>query len=167
MVTMNKFVAVLTAIGMATLLAFPGAAGAQEATPEHLAAARKAVEASQSTASMDAILPSLGERAKQQLIANRPDAADQISALVDEATISLASRRGDLEDEVARIYARIFTEAELNEITAFYETDAGKKLINQTPIIARAMDAASRVWTSGVQRDLQAAVAKKIQEAGL
>jgi len=167
MVTMNKFLATLAAIGIAALLALPGAATAQEATAEHLAVARKAVDATQSTASMDAILPNLGESAKQQLIANRPDAADQISTLVDEVTISLAGRRGDLEGEVARIYARIFTESELNEIIAFYETDAGKKLIRQTPIIARAMDNATRVWTSGVQRDLQAAVAKKIQEAGL
>lgn len=146
---------------------FGGQARSQEVSAEHLQAARTAIRASQSTVSMDIILPNIGEQVKQRLIDSRPDAAEQINAIVNDATIELATRRGDLEEEVARIYARIFTIEELKQIETFYATDAGKKLISETPVIARSMEEASRVWASGVQRDLQEAVAKKIKEAGL
>ena len=157
--------AVVLAMAMATMTT--AISRAQEITPEHLHAAKEAVAASKSTTSLDNILPRLAETAKTQLIANRPDAADQITQIVDEAAISLAPRRGDLEEEVARGYARIFTIEELNQITTFYNTPAGKKLIAETPTVARAIDQAARVWTNGVQRDLREVVTKKMGEAGL
>lgn len=153
---------------MLTAAAFaPAVSGAQEFSAELLAAARAAVEASRSTVTMDVILPNMGETAKQQLIDSRPDQAEQINDIVNEATLELAPRRGDLEDEVARIYARVFTVEELKQIAEFYNTDAGKKLIRETPVIARSMEEASRIWGTGVQRDLQQAITKKMEAAGL
>ncbi len=161
----GKLAAVL--IAAAIWYAPPANSHAQEISPEHLAAAREAVVASKSTASLDGILPGIGEQAKQQLINNRPDAADQIAAIVDEATLTLAARRANLEDEIARIYARIFTPDELKQIAEFYKTEAGQKLIRETPVIARSMEEAARVWAAGIQRDLSQEVGKKIAEAGL
>ena len=144
-----------------------GQALAEEIPAELLAAARTAVNASQSTASLDAILPNLGESAKQQLIQSRPDAADKISAMVDEATLALAPRRANLEDEVARAYARIFNADELKLITDFYKTDAGLKLIKETPVIARAIEDAAKIWSAGIQRDIQLDIAKKVEAGAL
>lgn len=157
------------AIALAAAMLAPAFAvsSAQEISEEHLKAARAAVAASKSTQSLDGILPQLADRAKQQLIANRPDAADQISVIVDDVAISLASRRGDLEDEVARAYARIFTVEELKLITEFYNSEAGQKLVRETPVVARSIEQAARVWSNGIQRDMREQVAKKLQEAGL
>ena len=87
--------------------------------------------------------------------------------LVDEAAISLAGRRGDLEGEIVQIFARVFTEEELTAIADFYETEAGKKFLSETPVIIREIDRASRVWSNGVQRDLAEAVREKMTAAGL
>lgn len=162
-----RFIAVAALAVAALAMATVAPAGAQEISEAHLKAAKEAVAASQSTTSLDNILPRIAEQAKQQLIANRPDAAEQISQIVDDVAISLAPRRGALEEEVAYGYARIFTVEELNQITAFYKTDAGKKLIAETPTVARSIDQAARVWTNGIQRDLRDQVAAKLQEAGL
>ena len=152
------------AVSMATM-ALP--VFAQDITDEHLAAARSAINASQSTAQLDNILPEMGERTKQQLIANRPDAADQINTIVDEVTITLAPRRGDLETEIARSYARIFTVEELKQMTEFYSSETGQKLLRETPLVARTIQESARVWGQGIQRDLQQEVGKRIEEAGL
>jgi len=155
------------ALTMALSVSTLGIATAQELPPEHLAAARAAVNASQATKSLDRILVDLSEGLKQQLISNRPDAAEQINTIVDEVTLSLAPRRGNLEDEVARVYGRIFTIDELKLLTEFYNTEAGKKLIRETPVIVRSIEEAARVWSAGIRRDLQQEVAKKVQEAGV
>ena len=155
------------AAALTLLVATAGFSYGQDITEEHLQLSKKTVAASRSTESLDQILPGLAERAKEQLIANRPDAADQISDIVDTAAISLAPRRGDLEDEVARAYARVFTIDELKQMYDFYTSETGKKLIEQTPVMARNIDQAARVWTNGIQRDLQQEVTKKLAEAGL
>jgi hypothetical protein len=140
---------------------------AEEATESHIKAAKEALAASEATSQLDILLPNMGETAIQQLIDNRPDAADQLSAIVDEITISLAPRRGDLELEIARLYASIFTEEELLTIAEFYRTPAGRKLKAATPAIVRGMEQAARVWTAGIQRDLAEEIGKKVEEAGL
>jgi uncharacterized protein len=169
MQSQSRFLAKTAAIALAAAIWYapPAPSGAQEISADHLAAAREAVNTSSSTRTLDGILPGVGEQLKQRLIANRPDAADQIAGIVDEATLAMAARRANLEDEVARIYARIFTADELKQITEFYKTDAGQKLIRETPVIARSMEEAARVWAAGVQRDLTQEVQKKITEAGL
>jgi len=162
-----KMAAVFFAFALAIGLGAAGVSRAQDVTPEHLKIAKEAVEASKSTVSLDRILPQLAERAKHDLISKRPDEADQISSIVDDVALSLAPRRGDLEEEVARAYARIFTEDELKQIAAFYKSDAGKKLIEQTPVVARAIDQAARVWSNGIRRDMSQAIGKKLKDAGL
>ena len=142
-------------------------ANAQDASESHLAAAKRAIVATRSSNRLDAILPQMAEQAKADLIRNSPDKEAEITTLVDEAAISLAGRRGDLESEVMQIFARVFTEEELTAIADFYETETGKKFLSQSPIILREIDRASRVWSSGVQRDLAAAVREKMAAAGL
>jgi hypothetical protein len=165
---LGNFAAVARVAALSSLMALAAApAMAQEVAPEHLSAAKAAVAASGSTASLDVILPSEAEKIKQQLIANRPDAADKITAIVDATAIAMASRRRDLEDEVARGYAKLFTAAELKAIGDFYNSSAGKKLIEQTPAVGRMIEQSARVWSNGIVRDLQQEVAKKLKEAGL
>ena len=138
-----------------TTIADPARSLAQDISASHEKAARAALEASGASAPFDNILLSLGARIKEQLISTRPDLVDEISAIVDDEMIKLAPRRGDLEREAARIYATTFTEDELKTITEFYKTSAGRKILSEGTIIGRELSKAARVWTAGVQRDLQ------------
>jgi hypothetical protein len=61
-----------------------------------------------------------------------------------------------LENEVARIYAKLFTEQELREVSQFYKSEAGRKLIQQGPQASREMLSAADVWSNGIVRDLRA-----------
>ncbi len=108
---------------------------AQEFTEAHLAAARAAISAINATDPFDKILPTAAERIKARLISNNLDLEDAISQTVDEQALELVSRRGDLELEAARVYAAAFTEEELNAIAQFYQTDVGKKLLQNGPIV--------------------------------
>lgn len=137
---------------------------AQEPSQSHLDAARAAISSTGTSAPLDNILPAMAEQAKSQLISGRPDIAATISDIVDGAAIALASRRGDLESEVAIIYTRVFTETELQEISAFYLSAAGKKLLAEAPIMERQIKQASQTWASGVRRDLSQTIGKKLRE---
>ena len=143
---------------------FVQTATAQTISESHEAAAREALAASGASQPFDDILLRLGARVKDQLVNARPELADQIGPMVDEETIKLAPRRGDLEREAAQIYARTFTEEELKRIAEFYGSSAGKKILSDGPVVARELTKASRVWTAGVQRDLQRASQEGLKE---
>jgi len=130
-------------------------AAAQDISPSHLAAAREAIDAIDATEQFDQILLNTATQIKAELIVNNPDLQNEISNMVDENALALASRRGDLENEIARIYAGLFTEQELREISQFYASEAGRKLISQGPAATRDVMAAANVWTNGITRDLR------------
>ncbi|WP_082537132.1 MULTISPECIES: DUF2059 domain-containing protein [unclassified Aureimonas] len=146
----------LIAVAAFAVLAF-GSANAQEIGESHLAAARAAVNSIESTDQFDNILLNAATQVKADLIGNNPNLQTQISDMVDDAALALAPRRNDLENEVARVYAKLFTEQELNEIAQFYGSEAGKKLLRQGPLATREMLAAAEVWTNGIVRDLRVA----------
>lgn len=140
---------------------------AQEVSEEHLAAAKQAMKATGATERLDKILPEVAAFTKAGLIANRPDIEAEISTIVDEIAISLAARRGPLEDEAAGIYVKLFTEEELQEITEFFSSEAGGKFLRITPVIFRQIDNVSGVWRAGIIRDMNKSVQEKLKEAGL
>ncbi|MEM9330682.1 MAG: DUF2059 domain-containing protein [Pseudomonadota bacterium] len=159
----------LPAVILATFLAIASAFAqeAEEATPEHIEAAKAAMVATGATARLDKILPELAAFTKTGLIANRPDIESEISTIVDEVAISLAPRRGPLENEVAGIYTKLFSQDELATIETFFGSETGTKFLALTPGLFREIDEAAKVWRSGLTRDMAKMVQEKLREANL
>ncbi|UXN59816.1 DUF2059 domain-containing protein [Phyllobacterium zundukense] len=134
-------------------------------TPSHLAAARAAISAIKATDQFDSILPGVAQQLKGELIQKDPNLESIIGAAVDEQALALAARRADLENEAARAYAVSFSEEELNAITGFYNSEAGKKLLSEGPIVTREVMKAAGIWQRGIARDLAQAVAEKVVAA--
>lgn len=155
-------------LAAATLLmatAIVGSGWAQEEISDsHLKAARDVINSINATDEFDGILPAAAAELKVQLYQKNPDLQPMISAIVDETAIGLAGRRADLEREAAHAYAKVFSEAELKEITAFYTSSVGKKLIADGPIVTREIFRAADIWRGGIARDLAAESGKKIAE---
>lgn len=145
-----------------------GPSFAQEsASVEHKKAAQAAIKATGASRQQDRILPQVAEFTKARLIANRPDIESEISEIVDEIAISLAPRRGALEQEIITVYTKNYTLEELQKISEFFSGDVGKKFLDTTPVILRETDEISRVWSQGITRDLNVQVAEKLKEKGL
>ncbi|MGK9050817.1 DUF2059 domain-containing protein [Neorhizobium petrolearium] len=134
--------------------AFTVSARAQEVSDAQLAAAREAIAALNVTDRYDNILPNLAERLKAQFIQASPNFQEQISSVVDEQALALASRRADLEKEAATIYAKSFSVDELKAISTFFNTDTGKKLLTNQPLVSRELVKAAEIWANGISRDL-------------
>ncbi|MEP1207977.1 MAG: DUF2059 domain-containing protein [Rhizobiaceae bacterium] len=139
---------------------------AQEYSQSHLAKAREAIAATKATDSFDAILFEAAAQLKNRLSRDNPDQADRISEVVDAEAIALAPRRGDLELEAARLFASAFTEAEMGEIATFFATPAGTKYLQSTPVLARELGKAARIWANGINRDLTNNAQVKLATSG-
>lgn len=137
---------------------------AQEISAEHLKTARQALSALNATSSFDNILPATAEQLKGNLIQANPNFSNEISITVDEEAIKLAGRRSDLENEAATIYAKKFSAEELMTIAEFYNSEAGKKLLQTAPSAGRELLRAAEIWAGGISRDLAAAANTALTE---
>lgn len=143
------------AFTMASTVAISSGAFAQEELSDsHRQAAREAIRALGATDQFDAILPRAAANLKSTLIQATPNYEEAISATVDEVALQLAGRRADLEREAADIYARNFTEEELNAIAEFYTSGPGEKLLENGAIVTRELLRAAEIWANGISRDL-------------
>lgn len=142
-------------IAIGAMLAAAPAAFAQDAISEtHLAAARSAITALKLTDQFDAVLPAIAQQLQAEMTQKNPNLSDKIGEIVQAKALEVVGKRADLEKEVANVYAKSFTEQELNDIAAFYNSEAGKKLIGEGPIATREMMKAAEVWQVGLAREL-------------
>ncbi|MBN9548448.1 MAG: DUF2059 domain-containing protein [Alphaproteobacteria bacterium] len=154
-----------TFLAVSAVLALSSPVFAQDVSESHLKAARAAVAAIHATDSFDNILPQAAAALEAQLIQKNPDMQELIGKTVAEKALALASRRADLEKEAALAYAKVFSEKDLNDIAAFYSSDAGKKLLDSGPAVTRDLVKAADIWQNGVARDLAQQVGETLAAA--
>lgn len=156
---LHRLIAPLAALG---ILAGLQGANAQDVSEAHLNAARSAIAAIGATEQFDAILPQAAASLKAELIQKDPNLEELISKTVDDKAIALAARRADLETEAARAYANSFSQADLEAIATFYNSESGKKLIAEGPIVTREVIKAAGIWQNGIGRDLAVGVGETL-----
>ncbi|UNE54764.1 DUF2059 domain-containing protein [Bartonella machadoae] len=137
---------------------------AQGVSDQHLDSARKAIRAIHATDQFDNFLPNAAYDLKNELISDDPNLATAISDIVDKQALALVKRRSDLEKEIANVYAKYFTQKELDAITEFYSSDTGKKFLTEVPNIARDAYSTFDTWRSSLMQDLIKNVKKEMSE---
>ncbi|WP_332066199.1 DUF2059 domain-containing protein [Bartonella sp. CB189] len=158
----QRFVACFSAVAFSVVNV--GMVFAHDVSEKHLNAAKKAISAIHATDQFDSFLPAAARDLKNELIGDDPNLATDISKIVDKQALALAKRRSSLEKEVAHVYAKYFTQEELDKITAFYTSDTGKKFLLEVPNIARDAYSTFDVWRSVIMQDLVNNVKKEMSE---
>lgn len=127
---------------------------AQEFSESHLAAAREAAIHSPIAQEFDQVLPMLSQRVQDRLIRLRPDLHQVISDTVQGVALKLVARRADLDSAAALIWARAFTEEELEEIAAFYTSPVGKKFMEVSAKLGTDTVQVVQNWSNRVGEEL-------------
>lgn len=68
----------------------------------------------------------------------------------------------DLEKIIIPIYDKHFTETEIDDLVKFYNTPAGKKMIEKMPLIMQESMSAGRIWG----KEIAERVAARLKEQG-
>ncbi len=140
---------------------------AQELSADHVALALQVVQAAGAMRGFDSVLPILASQVTDRLIRVRPDLHREIAAAVEAAAIKLSVRRTELDGEVARIWAKYFTEDELETLLVFYESPAGKKFSEVGPqTVAESYQAVDR-WSARVGEELLEKSREELRAQGI
>jgi hypothetical protein len=152
--SLNRLFIRVAVLGWAMAAFAAGPAAAQEISESHLAAAVAVVSAAKATRGFDDLLPAVSQQVQNQLIRMRPDLHKEITDVVDGEALKLVSRRPELDNAIARLWARAFTEEELISIAAFYQSPAGQKFYEFGPKVISESLQAARSWSDRVREEL-------------
>lgn len=135
---MRKFPNMLLAASAALSLAlFCASAQAQQPSAPPSAAAlgyAKEILTSKHVESIyQGAVPGLVQRTKDVLLQNNLNYQKDLNEVAVKVAKDLAGREKEIGEEMAKIYASTFTEQELKELSAFYKSPLGVKVIAQEP----------------------------------
>jgi hypothetical protein len=158
---------VRTAVLGIALSAGSSYASAQEVSASHLAVALDVVKSAKASRGFDNVLPQLAAQAQDRFIRIRPDMFKQIADTVEAVALKLAVRRNDLDTDVARVWAKHFTEEELQTIATFYKSAAGQKFAEVGSLVfAESLTAVQR-WSDRVGDELIDNARKELKSQGI
>ena len=116
------------------LLALGGAAAAQqEPSAEAVETARQIIVLKSGDTLFNALIPGVIEQGKSMFEQQNPMLGKDLRDVATKLRTDLAPRTAEVNAEVAKIYARHFTEKELKDLLAFYQSPLGRKIIVEEP----------------------------------
>lgn len=139
---------------------------AADYAPEHLAAARAAIAASNTTAAFDNILPNVAQQTKTLFIRTNPTLIRQLEETVTEVAIDFAKRRPELDREIQRVWASRFSREELEAIATFYNTEVGKKFAKEFQDMIGLSVKSAITWQDQLSTDMVTRVRDEMRKKG-
>lgn len=161
----------LAALALTLTLAFaplPARAADQALPAAQLQLATSVVQALGMQHVADALVSALKIVLVQSIAANNKQTPAQVMPAVEQILVpDLKAREPDYIAAVAAIYGRAFTESELQQILAFYQTPTGQKLQSLDAGLTHAMVQAGHDWIGQAGEAVLAADAPRLAAKGL
>ena len=143
------------------------AAQPQEVSPEALALARKYIDLTDHGGIYETAIVRAGNNTYQQLLPQNPTIADPLNAAIEAVIASYKDKKGDLFDQMARLYAVNFTQDELQQIVAFYESDAGQKLSKANATLNPSLQRIMNIFSVNLSKEFFAKVRAELKAKGI
>jgi hypothetical protein len=139
---------------------------AQSPAPDAIAAARELIVTMQTADTFKAVMPAIIKNLKPAIVQDRPQVERDYDAIMPILLEGMSARLNEVLDQLAALYARIFTAAELREISAFYRAPTGQKFVRmQAPIMQESM-AIGQKFGESVAREMQSRMIDELRKRG-
>jgi len=146
--------------------AFAQAPAAKPPTPEHIALARAVLDFTGARKSFDNVVPKLLTDARAVILRTRPTLQSDLDVSVVEVGKRFANADEDLVNKIAIVYAQKFTEEELKQIAAFYQSPVGKKMTAELPNVLGESYRLAQEWSRTLSLALMDALRADMKRKG-
>ena len=144
-----------------------GAAHAQEFEVEHLRLGAQLAEITGANRLFVNALNSQRRDIIRAVVSTNPDVAETVTEVVDLAYVDMAETAESLFRDIAQIYATAYSQEELAQILAFFQSDVGQAYVTNQRATDQAVLAATVAWGDGVSVDFLARVRELLGERGV
>jgi hypothetical protein len=153
------------AIAAALALSAP-AARAQAPTPAAMLTAGEIVKLTGATALFNPLVAGVVEQAKLLFLQQNPALTKDVDEVAKKMRADLAPRMSEISSNVAMNYATRFSEQELKDLLAFYQSPTGKKLVAVQPEIVNASLKFAQDWANKLSEEVIAKMRAELKKKG-
>jgi hypothetical protein len=149
-------------------LACAGPAAAQQPTPSAsaIATAKELLQAKGATAMFEPLLPGMIESTKNSFLPSNPSLFKEFNEVAAKLRSELAPRRDEVVNQIARIYAQRFSEAEMKEVIAFYKSPTGKKFATDEPAVIEQGLQQAEQWARAMSEEVMSRFRAEMKKKG-
>jgi uncharacterized protein len=140
---------------------------AQAPDPARLAAAKDMMEASRVDKQFEQVIPLLLDRLKESFRTIAPDKRGVIDGVFEQMQSKFISRRAELLDEIAAVYAQKLEAAEMKAVAEFYRSPVGSRLIDAQPQIMQESIMAGQRWGQRIGREIEEEARRELKRRGV
>lgn len=152
---------------LALFVAAMPASAQPPADAARVAAARELITSMGADAQFDTVIDTLLGGLRISLRQQRPSAGAEIDDVMKRLVDKFKSRRSEVTDLTAPIYAEHFTVAELKELTAFYATPIGRKMVTSLPSISKRSIEVGMRWGQNIGREAAEEAKRELKKRGI
>lgn len=158
-------VTAVLAFGSLSLSPLPAAAQ-QKTTPQALATARELVLLKRGDVAFNPVIDGVVETVKNVFLPINPNLSKELNEVSLQLRKEYQSKRPELLNEIAKVYAEHFTEAELQALVAFYKTPVGQKMVEEEPKIVDESVRRSQTWGDALSGDVLERFREEMKKRG-
>jgi len=154
------------AVAAVVLAVFIPAAHAQQPSAASIAVAKQLLSVTGATSVFTPLIAGVVEQAKLLFLQQDPGLAKDLNEVAVKLRTDLQPRFSEINDEVARLYATNFSEQELKDILAFYQSPAGKKMLTVQPKVIDSSMAFAQTWANKLSDEVIAKIRDEMKKRG-
>jgi uncharacterized protein len=151
---------------LALVCALPASGRAQEPTPAAMAAAREMLVAKGGLTFFDPVVPGVIESVKNTFLPTNLNLSRELNEVAVQLNKDFDSKRNEVITNVTRVFAERFTEQELKQITAFYKTPIGQKMIKEEPAAIEQSLKTTQDWANSFSEVVMARFRAEMRKRG-
>lgn len=158
---------VMLALLLGGMLAQPIAAQPARPPEEAMKAAREFVDASGAAAQFDQIMPLIMDQMTKAFVTLAPERAGEIRETMSEVLKRIKADKAGLIEEISAIYAEKLSIKDLREITKFFRSGAGRRMIVALPEVTRQAAAAGEAWGLRIGAEIETEMRRELKKRGI
>jgi hypothetical protein len=156
----------LSVVAAALVASSPALAAPPAPSAAAMASANEIVKLTGAAALFTPLIPGVIEQSKVLFLQQDPSLSKDLNEVAAQMRTDLEPRTAELTSEVAKIYTQRYSEAELKELLAFYNSPIGKKMVAEQSYIVTTSLKFAQDWANKLSEEVTAKMRDQLKKKG-
>ncbi|MCB1414179.1 MAG: DUF2059 domain-containing protein [Xanthobacteraceae bacterium] len=136
------------------------------ASPAAIAAAKELLALKKAQVMYASAVPNIVQRTKDSLLRNNLNYQKDLNDVAVVVVKNLAGKESVIGEQMAKIYASVFTEQELKDLIVFYKSPLGQKLLAEEPKTVAASVSYMSQWAQQFSQQVEEQFRAEMKKRG-
>ncbi|MDX2309121.1 MAG: DUF2059 domain-containing protein [Hyphomicrobium sp.] len=156
---------------LATAALAAGLASAEPNAPPHsndpVALSKDLIAATGAAKQFEAVLPAMFAQMEPFFLQMAPGKETEVRDIMQRLLMRFAARKGEVLDEIAKIYAANLSVEDMTAMIAFFRSEPGKRFVERQPKITQESMIAGQRWGEKLGAEIEIEIRDEMKKRGI